>query len=83
MLSFLFFAAILLFQTALTSPTPFVEDESLIGPRQGGYYWSFWQEGYGNFNCNNGAGGTYTVTWSGNGGFVCGKGWNPGGNRFV
>lgn len=47
----------------------------------GPYFWSSWQEGNGNFRCNNGAGGQYSVTWSGNGGFVCGKGWSPGGNR--
>ena len=48
---------------------------------QENYYWSFWQEGSGNHNCNNGAGGSYTAKWSGGGGFVCGKGWNPGGSR--
>ncbi|KAI1249179.1 hypothetical protein MGN70_008789 [Eutypa lata] len=46
-------------------------------------YYSFWSEGGGNFRCNNGAGGSYTADWSGNGGFVCGKGWSPGGPRTV
>lgn len=77
-----------LLQGALAIPEPnphpaaLVEHDGLIGPRQGGYFWSYWSEGNGNFNCNNGAGGSYTVDWSGNGGFVCGKGWNPGGPRY-
>jgi endo-1,4-beta-xylanase len=49
-----------------------------------GYIWSYWSEGSGNWRCNNGQGGSYTATWSGNnGGFVCGKGWSPGGNRLA
>ncbi|RYP57105.1 hypothetical protein DL769_009690 [Monosporascus sp. CRB-8-3] len=48
----------------------------------GQYFWSYWSEGGGNFVCNNGAGGSYTARWSGNGGFVCGKGWNPGTGRY-
>ncbi|KAF2276873.1 glycoside hydrolase, partial [Westerdykella ornata] len=49
-----------------------------------GYYWSNWSEGNGNWDCRNGAGGQYSVTWSGqNGGFVCGKGWRNGGARVV
>lgn len=78
-----------LLQGALAAPEPvphpetLAEHDGLIGPRQGGYFWSYWSEGTGNFNCNNGAGGSYTVNWSGNGGFVCGKGWNPGGPRYV
>lgn len=87
---FQFALAILpLLQGALAIPEPdpqpaaLAEHDGLIGPRQqGGYFWSYWSEGNGNFNCNNGAGGSYTVNWSGNGGFVCGKGWNPGGPRY-
>lgn len=63
-------------------PRPLTETDDLIGPRQdGGYFWSYWSEGGGSFNCNNDAGGDFTVDWSGDGGFVCGKGWNPGGDR--
>ncbi|RYP93207.1 hypothetical protein DL770_000682 [Monosporascus sp. CRB-9-2] len=46
-------------------------------------FWSYWSEGGGNFVCNNGPGGSYTARWSGNGGFVCGKGWNPGTGRTI
>ena len=68
----------------IPQPHPFPESDDLIGPRQfGGYFWSYWSEGGGSFNCNNGAGSSYTVDWSGDGGFVCGKGWNPGGPRYV
>ena len=64
---------------------------SLLQARQAGnvsehqeeYYYSFWSEGGGTFRCTNDAGGKYTATWGGSGGFVCGKGWNPGGPRLV
>lgn len=46
-------------------------------------FYSYWSEGGGSFRCNNGPGGSYTADWSGNGGFVCGKGWSPGGPRLV
>ncbi|CAG8961766.1 hypothetical protein HYFRA_00006309 [Hymenoscyphus fraxineus] len=57
---------------------------SEIEARQGGFYYSFWSEGSGSFRCTNGAAGSYTATWGGQGGgFVCGKGWNTGGKRAV
>lgn len=74
----------LLSVTAIAAPGAITQDDGALATRDaqaGPYYWSFWQEGNGNFRCNNGGGGGYTVTWSGNGGFVCGKGWSPGGNR--
>ncbi|CAG7853229.1 Probable endo-1,4-beta-xylanase A Short=Xylanase A; AltName: Full=1,4-beta-D-xylan xylanohydrolase A; Flags: Precursor [Serendipita indica DSM 11827] len=48
-----------------------------------GYYYSFWTDGAGNVNYSNGSGGTYSVTWSGNGNWVGGKGWNPGSARTI
>ncbi|CAG7853262.1 Endo-1,4-beta-xylanase xynf11a Short=Xylanase xynf11a; AltName: Full=1,4-beta-D-xylan xylanohydrolase xynf11a; Flags: Precursor [Serendipita indica DSM 11827] len=48
-----------------------------------GFYYSFWTDGAGNVNYSNGAGGSYSVTWSGNGNWVGGKGWNPGSARVV
>jgi endo-1,4-beta-xylanase len=50
----------------------------------GGYYYSFWTDGAGSVTYTNGAGGQYSVQWSGNAGnFVGGKGWNPGSARVI
>ncbi|KAH9901708.1 glycoside hydrolase family 11 protein [Xylariomycetidae sp. FL2044] len=68
---------------ALGAPTDLIRYDNSLEPRQGNYYYSFWSEGGGNFRCNNSAGGSYSCTWSGNGGFVAGKGWSPGGSRTV
>ena len=46
-----------------------------------GYYYSFWTDGGADVTYTNGAGGSYSITWSGNGNFVGGKGWNPGAAR--
>ena len=46
-----------------------------------GYYYSFRTDGGASVTYTNGAAGQYSVTWSGNGNFVGGKGWNPGATR--
>jgi endo-1,4-beta-xylanase len=46
-----------------------------------GYYFSFWTDGGPNVRYTNGAAGQYSVSWSGNGNWVGGKGWNPGTSR--
>ncbi|RMY99388.1 hypothetical protein D0862_07152 [Hortaea werneckii] len=44
-----------------------------------GFYWSFWTDTEGNAQMTDGAGGEYSVEWSGDSGnFVAGKGYNPG-----
>lgn len=48
-----------------------------------GYYYSFWTDGQGSIRYTNEAGGQYSATWSGNGNWVGGKGWNPGTARYV
>jgi endo-1,4-beta-xylanase len=46
-----------------------------------GFYYSFWTDGGAAVTYTNKAGGEYSVTWSGSGNFVGGKGWNPGAAR--
>lgn len=44
-----------------------------------GYYYSWWTDNAGQATYTNGAGGQYSLQWSGNNGnLVGGKGWNPG-----
>ncbi len=89
MVPFLLFAALSLLSGVLALAGDLVRslmtNGSSLSPRQGGgYYYSFWSEGGGNWRCSNGAGGQYSATWSGSsGGFVCGKGWQGGGARSV
>lgn len=88
MFSFLLLTLIALVPGALTLPNPAESVPRGAFPatagNQAGFYYSFWSEGSGSFQCNNGNGGSYTATWGGKGGgFVCGKGWSPGGSRFA
>lgn len=63
----------------------------LLAPRTGittsqtgtnnGFYYSFWTDGGATATYTNGAAGEYSMTWSGNGNLVGGKGWNPGAAR--
>ena len=46
-----------------------------------GFFYSFWSDNGGSVNYNNGPAGQYSVSWSGQGNFVVGKGWKPGGNK--
>ncbi|KAF5366575.1 hypothetical protein D9758_008916 [Tetrapyrgos nigripes] len=44
-----------------------------------GFYYSWWTDGAAQATYTNGAGGQYSLSWSGNNGnLVGGKGWNPG-----
>ncbi|CAK1360240.1 unnamed protein product [Cercospora beticola] len=65
-------------------------DVPLLFKRQGipsgtgtnnGWYYSWWSDGSGNHVYSNGAGGSYSVEWSGNGNFVGGKGYQTGSAR--
>lgn len=70
---------------AAPAPVSSLEDAPIdIAVRQwgGNYIFSDWHEGNIQYSCVNGQGGSYTVNWSGTGGFVCGKGWSPGGSRY-
>ncbi|PGH23547.1 hypothetical protein AJ80_02327 [Polytolypa hystricis UAMH7299] len=48
-----------------------------------GFYYSFWTDGAGDVTYTNGDGGSYSVTWSGDGNWFGGKGWNPGSSRAI
>ncbi|KAF8865615.1 hypothetical protein BDZ45DRAFT_736183 [Acephala macrosclerotiorum] len=48
-----------------------------------GYYYSFWTDGGGSGTFTLGSAGSYSMTWSGNGNLVGGKGWNPGAARAI
>jgi endo-1,4-beta-xylanase len=47
-----------------------------------GYFYSYWKDS-GNVTMTLGAGGQYSVQWSGINNTVVGKGWNPGSNHTV
>ncbi|KAI5779947.1 family 11 glycosyl hydrolase [Peziza echinospora] len=60
-----------------------------ISPRAGtpsatgtnnGFYYSWWTDNGAQATYTNGPGGQYSITWSGSGNLVGGKGWNPGTN---
>jgi len=48
-----------------------------------GYFYSWYTDGTDAATYINGAGGEYSVTWSGGGDIVGGKGWNPGSARDI
>ncbi|KAK0612218.1 glycoside hydrolase [Immersiella caudata] len=48
-----------------------------------GFYYSYWTEGVGSVDYNNGPRGSYKVKWTNVGNWVGGKGWNPGRPRKV
>jgi endo-1,4-beta-xylanase len=57
-----------------------------IQPGQGthdGYFYSYWTDGRGSVDYNNGPRGSYKVSWRNVGNWVGGKGWNPGPSRTI
>ncbi|KAK4183003.1 family 11 putative glycoside hydrolase [Podospora australis] len=57
-----------------------------IQPGQGnhdGFFYSYWTDGKGSVDYNNGPRGSYKVSWRNVGNWVGGKGWNPGPSRKI
>lgn len=79
---------------ALAAATSVLADTSALVPRAAisssatgttdGFYWSFWTDTPGDAQYTNGAGGEFSVTWSGNkGNFVAGKGWSKASGQSI
>lgn len=61
-------------------------EQRAVSPGTGtnnGFFYSFWTDGQGSVTYNNGAAGSYDVSWSNVNNFVAGKGWNPGSARVI
>ncbi|KAF2264778.1 concanavalin A-like lectin/glucanase [Lojkania enalia] len=77
-------AAVALIPGAFTAPAKFVQlEKSDTTGLLAATFWTSWSEGGSNVRCTNGQGGSYSTSWSGRGGFVCGKGWSRGGSMTV
>lgn len=72
---------------ALAAPTNTSEHESQLSARGGtpssagwhnNFYYSWWTDNGAQATYTNGNAGSYSLSWSGNGNLVGGKGWNPG-----
>ncbi|KAI9708248.1 MAG: hypothetical protein M1820_004202 [Bogoriella megaspora] len=48
-----------------------------------GYFYSIWSDKNDDMNFSNDADGEYTLTWSGDGDVVCGKGWKNGSAQTI
>nr|CDS82506.1 glycoside hydrolase family 11 enzyme [uncultured eukaryote] len=76
-----------IFAVSAVSCLPFNETITALTPNSegwhDGYYYSWWSDGQPTATYTNLAGGQYSLTWSGNGNLVGGKGWNPGAYRTI
>ncbi|GAP85031.2 putative glycoside hydrolase family 11 protein [Rosellinia necatrix] len=68
---------------AIASPLELVTRTSPGTGTHNGFFYSFWTDGQGSVNYNNGAAGSYDVSWNNVGNFVAGKGWKPGSARVI
>lgn len=69
---------------SIRSPGELAVRQSITSSQTGtnnGYYYSFWTDGGGSGTFTLGSGGSYSMSWSGAGNLVGGKGWNPGAAR--
>lgn len=68
------------------SAKPFELNKRITASQTGtnnGFYYSFWTNGGGSVDYENGSGGAYSVNWSNAGDFTAGKGWNPGSAQAI
>ena len=70
----------------LVSASPMALEGRGIQPGTGnhnGFFYSYWTDGRGSVDYNNGPAGSYNVKWNNVNNWVGGKGWNPGPPRVV
>ncbi|KAI1197456.1 xylanase [Nemania serpens] len=68
---------------AIASPLDLVTRTAPGTGTHNGFFYSFWTDGQGSVTYNNGAAGSYDVSWNNVGNFVGGKGWKPGSARVI
>ncbi|KAI0017092.1 xylanase [Xylariomycetidae sp. FL0641] len=68
---------------AVASPLDLLKRTSPGTGTNNGFFYSFWTDGGGSVQYDNGPAGSYDVTWSNVNNFVAGKGWNPGASRTI
>jgi hypothetical protein len=65
----------------LATPTTLAPRQALVGNQDGihdGYYYNYWTDGTAAVEFHLGSAGGYSATWSGDGDWMGGKGWQPG-----
>lgn len=81
------FTAVTAATTAVVaSPLEALKQARGIQPGTGthnGYFYSFWTDGRGSIDYNNGPRGSYTSRWNNVNNWVGGKGWKPGPPKVV
>ncbi|KAK1750188.1 glycoside hydrolase [Echria macrotheca] len=85
MVSFTTFLTALAATTVTASPIQELQQRG-IQPGTGthnGYFYSYWTDGRGSIDYNNGPAGSYNAKWNNVNNWVGGKGWNPGPPRKV
>ncbi|EME41562.1 glycoside hydrolase family 11 protein [Dothistroma septosporum NZE10] len=72
-------------ESSLEMSTPLSKRQGLATGQgiNNGWFYSWWSDKTGSHVYNNGAGGSYDVTWSGDGNFVGGKGYQTGAARTI